>query len=419
MLYIKEKNSDYYLAISELQKYKFLSIDVETYSNPIYLQWHNRLDATIKSGKRISFTDPYTNKVRLLQIATPANCFIFDILYLPDVIELKALLESPAVTSIGYNIKFDYKMLKVNCDINLANVFDCYLAVKLIANASGVSLIRTHGDGLKGILRQLYGIYLDKTQQVSNWAEPDLTIEQLQYAAEDVIHLHRLKETLEETISLPFGSGGYGMGKILIRENKLLPKVADMELKGVLLDLPLYKRLRQVAINRIPQIQYELAVRINQLKLAKDIQEGITEPESFIKFKVNLLGEFIILDSKLFSNPIKMKSLLNLIGLDVENTSKKVIQELLAVFKSSNDYINQEDNFTEDDEEEDLEAELNLIKFKQESNIYLMLKTFSELSILRKQIGTDYEIYINPVTGRVHSNFDQLGTSTGKHICPI
>ena len=54
-------------------------------------------------------------------------------------------------------------------------------------------LTRTYTDrhGLKDICAELLGINLSKEQQSSDWAAETLTPEQLEYAASDVLHLHR------------------------------------------------------------------------------------------------------------------------------------------------------------------------------------------------------------------------------------
>jgi ribonuclease D len=59
-------------------------------------------------------------------------------------------------------------------------------------------LVRTYTDrhGLKDITAELLGISLSKLQQSSDWGADTLTPEQIDYAASDVLHLHRLREVL-------------------------------------------------------------------------------------------------------------------------------------------------------------------------------------------------------------------------------
>ncbi|MEP9374342.1 ribonuclease D [Mesorhizobium sp. KR1-2] len=59
-------------------------------------------------------------------------------------------------------------------------------------------LTRTYTDrhGLKDICSELLGVSLSKVQQSSDWAAETLTPEQIEYAASDVLYLHRLREVL-------------------------------------------------------------------------------------------------------------------------------------------------------------------------------------------------------------------------------
>ena len=59
-------------------------------------------------------------------------------------------------------------------------------------------LTRTYTDrhGLKDLCGELIGVSLSKVQQTSDWAAETLSPEQLDYAASDVLYLHRLREAL-------------------------------------------------------------------------------------------------------------------------------------------------------------------------------------------------------------------------------
>ncbi|KPQ21193.1 MAG: ribonuclease D [Rhodobacteraceae bacterium HLUCCA24] len=60
-------------------------------------------------------------------------------------------------------------------------------------------LVRTYTDrhGLKVLTQELLGIDISKQQQSSDWGASTLTPAQLDYAASDVLYLHRLREALE------------------------------------------------------------------------------------------------------------------------------------------------------------------------------------------------------------------------------
>jgi len=60
-------------------------------------------------------------------------------------------------------------------------------------------LVRTYTDrhGLKNLLQELLDTDISKQQQSSDWGSETLTDAQLEYAASDVLYLHRLKDELD------------------------------------------------------------------------------------------------------------------------------------------------------------------------------------------------------------------------------
>ena len=62
---------------------------------------------------------------------------------------------------------------------------------------------RTYTDrhGLKNLLDELLGVDISKLQQMSDWGAAELSEAQLDYAASDVLYLHRLKEKLDDRLA--------------------------------------------------------------------------------------------------------------------------------------------------------------------------------------------------------------------------
>lgn len=103
---------------------------------------------------------------------------------------LKRLLTDPATTKLFHFARFDVAALKAHLGVVCAPVYCTKVASKLV---------RTFTDrhGLKDLCRELLGVELNKQQQSSDWGAVELTPEQLRYAADDVLHLHRLRERLD------------------------------------------------------------------------------------------------------------------------------------------------------------------------------------------------------------------------------
>lgn len=102
---------------------------------------------------------------------------------------LAALLANPAVTKIFHYARFDIAVLFNAFGVMPEPVFCTKIASRLT---------RTYTDrhGLKDITSELLGVNISKTQQSSDWGADTLTPEQLEYAASDVLYLHRLREVL-------------------------------------------------------------------------------------------------------------------------------------------------------------------------------------------------------------------------------
>lgn len=102
---------------------------------------------------------------------------------------LAALLANPRITKIFHFARFDLAMLAHALGVMPGPVFCTKIASRLA---------RTYTDrhGLKDLCAEMIGVNLSKVQQTSDWGAETLSQEQLEYAASDVLHLHRLREAL-------------------------------------------------------------------------------------------------------------------------------------------------------------------------------------------------------------------------------
>ena len=102
---------------------------------------------------------------------------------------LQTFLEDPRREKIFHFARFDLARLQYWLGILSNPVFCTKMAARLVlTNWSG------HGYGL--LCQELLGISLDKSSQCSDWAAETLTEAQIQYAVQDVRHLHALREVL-------------------------------------------------------------------------------------------------------------------------------------------------------------------------------------------------------------------------------
>jgi ribonuclease D len=154
---------------------------------------------TIAIDGEFSGLNPLTDKLHLLQLCDGSDMvhFVkFDGKY--NAPNLKSLLESEKIKKIFHFGRADLGFLKQHLSINVRNIFDTKIASKICRKF-------TSNHGLKDLSKDLIGIKLDKEMQTSDWGKEEYTKEQIQYAANDVLYLHKIKKELE---------------KILKRENK-------------------------------------------------------------------------------------------------------------------------------------------------------------------------------------------------------
>ena len=102
---------------------------------------------------------------------------------------LGRLLADPAVEKVFHYARFDLAILRRYLGVSARPVYCTKVASKLA---------RTYTDrhGLKDLCQDLLGVDLSKQMQSSDWGAAELSEAQLTYAANDVLHLHRLRERL-------------------------------------------------------------------------------------------------------------------------------------------------------------------------------------------------------------------------------
>ena len=114
---------------------------------------------------------------------------------------LVSVLQNDKILKIGHFLRFDKNALEFFLKCKMENIFDTKIASKIV---------RTYTDahGLKNLVQEFCNKNLDKRQGSSDWNKDinDLSDKQLEYAANDVIYLHKIKSELE---------------KMLIREDRM------------------------------------------------------------------------------------------------------------------------------------------------------------------------------------------------------
>ena len=191
-----------------------------------YILHHDDLPKEVLIGSSIAIDTETTglNLVRdrlcLIQICTEHNEI--------HLVKINKNSNSPVMFNILCNDKilkifhfarFDLAVLIKQFNCNISNVYCTKVASKLARTS-------TDSHSLKTLVFNYLSIDMPKFEQTSDWGSHELSNAQLEYAATDVLYLHKLKNILDG---------------ILIREGRdklakdifnFLPKLSFLDLEG-------------------------------------------------------------------------------------------------------------------------------------------------------------------------------------------
>lgn len=303
--------------------------------------------------------DPYTSELLVVQVGNEEVSYIFDVKKadLINLVPFKKLLEDPKKLKLLQNAKFDYKMIKQQLKIEITNIYDTMLA----------ELVLTAGLPARVGLLDLSNKYLemDLDKEVRKTFEKlvpgqTLTENQLEYGALDTLVLFPIFHAQWPVMQKE------SLIKIAKLEFAATLVVGDMELNGIYID---EKRWRGIIAN--------LTEKRN--KIAEEFQEMVREyypVNQMDMFSSNGMADAININSQvqlmdLFNNKLR---------LNVPSTGVGILETMThPVAKKLMEYRGYEK----------------------------LISAFGD-SLLEK---------INPVTKRLHPNFSQLRTATGRFAC--
>ena len=305
--------------------------------------------------------DPYTSRLRLIQLATPDCVYIFDFDHFSNgdaahsdaLAPLRRLLAAPRPIKIAHNAKFDAKFLKYNLGVDLGGLFDTLLASQL-AGAGDIE----ERHGLETVASRYLNEAVDKSERLSNW-NFELSEAQLEYAARDAAILLPLREKLIERLKAE------SLVKCAQLEFECVMPVVDMELAGFYMHKDRW--LEQLGI--VEKRRSELAEQLQQV-LAEESSQG------------SLFGGPQRDDINLDSHQ-QLTQALNRLGIPVPDSTRNWKLQPLAAQ-------------------------------------YPIIGTLLEYRTVQKALtsyGENMIEMINPVTKRLHADFRQIGAPTGRFAC--
>jgi DNA polymerase I len=304
--------------------------------------------------------DPYTGRLRLIQLAAPDAVYIVDLNRFADgdlkqgetLGPLRQLLSTPRPIKIAHNAKFDAKFLKYNLGVNVTGVFDTLLASQLV---SAGDIEERHG--LAAISERYLNETVDKSERLSNW-EFELSEAQLEYAARDAAVLLPLRDKLIERIK------ALDLIRCAQLEFECVMPVVDLELNGFYMDK--HRWLEQLSV--VEKTRAELANELQEM-----LGEGVAQASLFGPPRAN-----INLDSQQ-----QVTESLTRLGIPLPDSTRNWKLQPLAVQ-------------------------------------YPVVAKLLEYRTMQKALtsyGQNMVELINPRTGRLHADFRQIGAPTGRFAC--
>src|SRR5437762_4141161 len=303
--------------------------------------------------------DPYTARLRLIQLASPEGVRIVDLHRFNEDVKrsealasLRQMLAAPRPIKIAHNAKFDAKFIKHNLGVDIGGVFDTLLASQLV---SAGDIEQRHG--LEAIAGRYLNEAVDKSERLSNW-EFELSEAQLQYAARDAAVLIPLRDRLIERIK------ALDLVRCAQLEFECVMPVVDLELAGFYVDKQRW--LEQLAV--VEEKRGELANELQEM-----LGEGSAQASLFGPPRAN-----INLDSQQ-----QVTEALTRLGIPLPDSTRSWKLQPLAAQ-------------------------------------YPVVEKLLEYRTMQKALtsyGQNMIEFINPKTGRLHADFRQIGAPTGRFAC--
>lgn len=316
--------------------------------------------------------DPYTKELLTVQLGCAEFQVVIDCTSV-DIHLFKEYMENPQRMFLGWNIKFDLKFLYHQRIVPL-RVYDGYLAERLLWLGYPAGM---HEMSLKAASINYLGVDMDKSVR-GKIIQTGLTEDVIVYAAGDVSYLGKIRD--KQLIELE----KKGLLKAIDFENEFVKCLAYIEYCGAKLDVDKWKIKMATDLNNLEKYEAEL-------------NEWVEESEYSSKYcSVNIQGDlFNGFDTKprCHINWTSSKQVIPLfeeLGLNL-----KVLDKKTKHYKKS--------------------VDIKVVEPQaSKSPLIPIYIKYKKAAIIVNTFGQKFLNLINPVTGRIHANFNQLGTDTGR-----
>ena len=153
------------------------------------------IEKEIAVDTEFTWRDTYFPILNLIQVATEKKIYLIDCSKLRDLKDLSQIFSSNKIVKVLHSLRGDVTVLFFNQGLTLFNVFDTQIAESLISNEKSLQI------SYKNLVKKYLLFDLGKKETNSNWGKRPLSESQINYAADDVRHLLRIKKNQEKKIN--------------------------------------------------------------------------------------------------------------------------------------------------------------------------------------------------------------------------
>ncbi len=269
---------------------------------------------------------------------------------------LKEVLQSNSIVKVLHNAKFDYKFIKKWAGISMEEMYDTFLAERVINCGK-----QDYGYSLSRCVERYLGHTLDKETRnkfIGLKGQP-FTVDQITYGANDVVYLLDIRE-------------------------KQLVKIHSLELQQV-------ARLENAVVKVFAEIEYE------GLYIDKDKWTAMAEDNVKLAFEQELMLDDIVLEHPLLQHyrvPVQVDMFAPIDEVRKTHIKWSSPMQTLELFR----------NLVPD--LEDVNGK-KLNKYRYKHKLIDEYIRYKERTKLANAYGTKFFNYVN-CDGKVHTNFSQI-----------
>lgn len=292
--------------------------------------------------------DPHQKKIVALQFGDRDNQFVIDARYHPVHLFEPILLHKHG---LWHNAKFDYKFLKM-AGVVIEDIYDTMLAETVIYNG-----YQDWGYGLDDCTWRYLRVKLDKDSRGEFYKLKDkpFSDKQIEYAGRDVMHLQDIRDKQLKKIEK------YDLHRAVELENQALKALADIELNGMYLDADEWLSIAQSNEQELIDAEIDMDEYLLKNNYGYERNEQLDAfSDKQRKIGIN------------YNSPTQVLDMFRRAGLPLNDTQDLTLQQY-----------------------SDLE-------------IVSKLKDIREINKKVSTYGRGFLDYINPKTGRVHTDFWQM-----------